>query len=115
MIEINGKEYELVYDINVMCKMAAVGLDVMGDGLERIVESLPNLRKAFYYGLLHNNKKLTEVQAGNLMTKYFQEGNQISDLMEQVIKELKFGLGIVDDQEEEEVKETEGKQSPLDK
>ena len=107
MIRINEKDYELVYDINVMCKMAGAGLDVMGNGLENIVESLPNLRKAFCYGLVHNNKKITEAQAGTLMTKYLQEGNQISDLMEEVIKELKFGLGITDDVIEEETQEIE--------
>lgn len=108
MLRINEKDYELKFDINVMCKMAGAGLDVMGNGLERIVESLPNLRKAFYYGLLHDNKKITEIQAGTLMAKYFQEGHQISDLMEEVIKELKLGLGI-DDNEIEKVTEEEGK------
>lgn len=102
MIEINGKEYELVYDINVMCKMAGVGLDVMGNGIENITSSLPNLRKAFYFGLIHDNKKLTEVRAGELMSQYLKEGNGINDVMEEVVKSLSYALGIGENTEEVE-------------
>ena len=102
MIEINWKEYELVYDINVMCKMAGVGLDVMGNGIENITSSLPNLRKAFYFGLIHDNKKLTEVRAGELMSQYLKEGNGINDVMEEVVKSLSYALGIGENTEEVE-------------
>ena len=102
MIEINGKEYELVYDINVMCKMAGTGLDVMGNGIENITSSLPNLRKAFYFGLIHDNKKLTEVRAGELMSQYLKEGNGINDVMEEVVKSLSYALGIGENTEEVE-------------
>ena len=102
MIEINGKEYELVYDINVMCKMAGAGLDVMGNGIENITSSLPNLRKAFYFGLIHDNKKITEVRAGELMSQYLKEGNGINDVMEEVVKSLSYALGIGENTEEVE-------------
>ncbi len=102
MIEINGKEYELVYDINVMCKMAGAGLDVMGNGIDNIVSSLPNLRKAFYFGLIHDNKKITEVRAGELMSQYLKEGNGINDVMEEVVKSLSYALGIGENTEEVE-------------
>lgn len=102
MIRINGKDYELIYDINVMCKMAGAGLDVMGNGIENITSSLPNLRKAFYFGLIHDNKKLTEVRAGELMSQYLKEGNGINDVMEEVVKSLSYALGIGENTEEAE-------------
>lgn len=109
MLRINEKDYELKFDINVMCKMAGAGLDVMGDGLDKIYKSLPNLRKAFFYGLTHENKKLTEVKAGDLMSDYLKEGNSISDVIEEVTKALSYSLGLEDDKEEEAKKEEEGK------
>lgn len=108
MLRINEKDYELIYDINVMCKMAGAGLDVMGEGIERITSSLPNLRKAFYFGLMHDNKKITEVRAGELMSQFLREGNGINDVMEEVVNQLSYALGVGEDVEDE--KEEEGKQ-----
>lgn len=109
MLKIKNKEYELVYDINVMCKMAGAGIDVMDNGIDKIISSLPNLRKAFSYGLMHNNKKITENQAGNLMTAYLkEEGNSIQDLIEEVANALSDGLGTLTNDENIEDSE-EGK------
>ena len=110
MLKINGRDYELKFDINVMCKMAGAGIDVMQDGIDRISSSLPNLRKAFFYGLTHENKKLTEAKAGDLMTEFLKAGNSISDVMEEVITALSFALGLEEDKEDEnEVVKEEGK------
>lgn len=101
MIKINKKEYELVYDINVMCKMASNGIDVMNNGFDKILNSLPNLRKAFSYGLMHNNKKMNEHIAGKLMSQYLNEGHTIQDIIEEVSNAIAEALGINEEEAED--------------
>lgn len=99
MININGKDYELKYTVNVLSKMSGAGLDVMGDGLDKINGSIFCARKAFYYGLIEENGKMTEARAGQLMDKFIEEGNSIADLIEKVINAILDGLGLNSDEE----------------
>ena len=112
MIEINNKEYELKYPVNTLCMMAEDGIDVMN--METIVINVATLRDLFYYGLKHENKKITKNQAGDLMDAYLDEGHLMGDLIRVVIESLAKSLGRKDnakpvDDEGEAEAEDEGK------
>lgn len=108
MIEIKGKEYELKYPVNTLCMMAEDGIDVMNIG--DITINISTIRDFFYYGLKHDNKKITKNQAGEIMDDYLEEGS-MRDLIELVMGALakSLGRGKAGDGEEAEVAEDEGK------
>ena len=112
MLEINNKEYELKYPVNTLCMMAEDGIDVLN--METIVINVATLRDLFYYGLKHENKKITKNQAGELMDAYLDEGHLMGDLIRVVIESLAKSLGRKDnakpvDDEGEAEAEDEGK------
>ena len=112
MLEINNKEYELKYPVNTLCMMAEDGIDVLN--METIVINVATLRDLFYYGLKHENKKITKNQAGDLMDAYLDEGHLMGDLIRVVIESLAKSLGRKDnakpvDDEGEAEAEDEGK------
>lgn len=112
MLEINNKEYELKYPVNTLCMMAEDGIDVLN--METIVINVAILRDLFYYGLKHENKKITKNQAGELMDAYLDEGHLMGDLIRVVIESLAKSLGRKDnakpvDDEGEAEAEDEGK------
>lgn len=90
MIEINGKEYELKYPVNTLCMMAEDGIDVMNIG--DITINISVIRDLFYYGLKHDNKKITKNQAGEVMDDYLEDGS-MRDLIELVMGALAKSLG----------------------
>ena len=103
MIEINNKEYELKFPVNTLCMMAEDGIDVLN--METIVINVATLRDLFYYGLKHENKKITKNQAGELMDAYLDEGHLMGELIKIVIEALAKSLGRK--KEEEPVAEGE--------
>ena len=107
MIEIKGKEYELKYPVNTLCLMAEDGIDVMNIG--DITINISTIRDLFYYGLKHDNKKITKNQAGEVMDDYLEEGS-MRDLIELVMGALakSLGRGKAEDTSGEEA-EDEGK------
>lgn len=111
MIEINNKEYELKFPVNTLCMMAEDGIDVLN--MENMTINLATLRDLFYYGLKHENKKITKNQAGELMDAYLDDGHLMGDLVRVVIESLAKSLGRKNDNEpvaEDEVEaEDEGK------
>ena len=108
MFEIKGKEYELKYPVNTLCIMAEDGIDVMNIG--DITINIATIRDLFYYGLKHDNKKITKNQAGDLMDEFLDEAGNMRELIEVVMAALgkSLGRGKADD-EVAEGDEEEGK------
>lgn len=105
MLEIREKEYELKYPVNTLCLMAEDGIDVMN--LKDFVINIITIRDLFYYGLKHENKKITKAQAGELMDAFLEEGHMMNELIEAVMGALAKSLGR-NDNENNNNEEVEG-------
>ena len=106
MIEINGKEYEIKFTINVLCEMSEQGFDVMNMSNVRI--NMVTVRDLFYYGLKGGSKKITKNQVGEIMDDFIAEGHTFDELIELVMEALGKSLGTKKKEEDEEVVEGEG-------
>ena len=91
MLTINGKDYELRYPMNTLCAMCDAGIDVMHLAELRI--NIKIVRELFMYGLKHENKKITQAQAGDLMDAYCEEGGNIDELATEIMACLAKALG----------------------
>lgn len=111
IIEINNKEYELKYTINSLIEMQEVtGIDVLN--IAEITWDLKTIRILLKYAMKHENKKITDAQAGDLMGEYFEAGNTFDTLVLTLIRVLAYSLGGSDEENEEsdkEIKDEEGK------
>lgn len=103
MLEINGKEYELKFTINMLCEMSENGFDVMNMNNVRI--NMVTVRDLFYYALKGGNKKITKNQAGDLMDEFIAEGHNFDELIEEVMGALGKSLGKNEENKEEDEKE----------
>ena len=101
MLTINGKDYELRYPMNTLCSMCDAGIDVMHLAELRI--NIKVVRELFMYGLKHENKKITQAQAGDLMDAYCEEGGDINELSSEIMICLAKALGgkVEDDEDTE--------------
>lgn len=110
VIEINNKEYEIKYTINVLVRMEEDGLDVMH--LDNVINniSFALIRKLFYYGLKDSvGKAFNEQKAGDMMDEYLVD-NDYKELMTVLLSELAKSLGYdVDAKEQEESGNEAGK------
>ena len=100
MLRIDGRDYELRYPINVLCSMCDAGIDVMN--LNELKINVKVIRELFMYGLRHDNKKITQAQAGDLMDAFFEEGGDFNELVTEVMGCLAKSLGGKKDSEEAE-------------
>lgn len=100
ILNINGKEYELKFTINIMCAMEGAGIDVMN--LDTIYFNMPTIRKFFYYALKATNAKMTENKAGELMDHYIREGHDINDILDVIMEALAESLGSTENIEVDE-------------
>lgn len=107
MLEIKDKEYEIRYPINTLCMMADDGIDVMNISDMKI--NIATIRDLFYYGLKHENKRITKNQAGDLIDDYLAEGHVFGELMDIIMEALGKSLGRKDDDGDENEAEDEGK------
>ena len=107
MIEIKGKEYEIRYPINTLCIMADDGIDVMNISDLRVNKA--TIRDLFYYGLKHENKKITKNQAGELIDDYLAEGHVFGELMDIIMEALGKSLGSKKEEGADDEDEGEGK------
>ena len=107
MIEIYGKEYEIRYPINTLCIMADDGIDVMNIADLRV--NIATIRDLFYYGLKHENKKITKNQAGELIDDYLAEGHVFGELMDIIMEALGKSLGSKKEEGADDEDEGEGK------
>ena len=107
MIEIKDKEYELKYTVNTLCIMAEDGIDVMNIADMNI--NIVTIRDLFYYGLKHENKKITKNQAGELMDELLEYGYSFKELVELVMEALTKSLGKKKEDTEEQEEEEEVK------
>lgn len=98
MLVIKDKEYDLRYPINTLCIMAEDGIDIMNIGNLRV--NISTVRDLFYYGLKHENKKITKNQAGDIMDGFLEEGGSVAELIEIVMESLAKSLGRKTDDEE---------------
>ena len=67
------------------------------------------VRELFMFGLKHENKKITQAQAGDLMDAYCEEGGDINELSSEIMTCLAKALGgkvedVEDDDEGDEGK-----------
>ena len=95
MLRIDGKDYQLKYPINVLCSMCDAGIDIK------------TVRELFMYGLKHENKKITQNQAGDLMDAFFEDGGDFNELVDEIMNCLNKSLGgkpVEEEKEEEEGK-----------
>lgn len=107
MLEIKDKEYEIRYPINTLCMMADDGIDVMN--ISDMKVNITTIRDLFYYGLKHENKRITKNQAGDLIDDYIAEGHVFGELMDIIMEALGKSLGSKDDDGKENEAEDEGK------
>ena len=91
MLTINGKDYELRYPMNILCSMCDAGIDVMH--LTELRINIKVVRELFMYGLKHENKKITQAQAGDLMDAYCEEGGTIDELAAEIMTCIARALG----------------------
>lgn len=107
-IEINNKEYEIKYTINVLVRMEEDGLDVMH--LEDLMNniSFALIRKLFYYGLKDSvGKAFNEQKAGDMMDEYLEK-HDYKELMTTLLNELVKSLGYdVDAKEQQGAEESD--------
>ena len=85
--------------------MAEDWIDVMN--LKDFVVNIITIRDLFYYGLKHENKKITKAQAGELMDAFLEEGHMMNELIEAVMGALAKSLGR-NDNENNNNEEVEG-------
>ena len=107
MIEFKDKEYELKYTVNTLCIMAEDGIDVMNIADMNI--NIVTIRDLFYYGLKHENKRITKNQAGELMDELLEYGYSFKELVELVMEALTKSLGKKKEDTEEQEEEEEVK------
>ena len=105
MLRINGKDYELKYTINTLCQMCDAGIDVMD--LANLKINIKTVRELFMFGLKHENKKITQAQAGDLMDAFFEDGGDYSEMVNEIMTKLNKSLGGSEEPAEED---EEGKQ-----
>ena len=107
MLTINGKDYELRYPMNTLCSMCDAGIDVMH--LAELKINIKIVRELFMYGLKHENKKITQAQAGDLMDTYCEEGGDINELSTEIMTCLAKALGGKVEDAEDDDEGDEGK------
>ena len=107
MLRINGKDYELKYTINTLCQMCDSGIDVMD--LANLKINVKTIRELFMFGLKHENKKITQAQAGDLMDAYCEEGGDINELSTEIMTCLAKALGGKVEDDEDNTEGEEGK------
>ena len=61
------------------------------------------------YGLKHENKKITQAQAGDLMDAYCEEGGDINELSSEIMICLAKALGGKVEDDEDDTEGEEGK------
>ena len=105
MLRIDGKDYQLKYPINVLCSMCDAGIDVMN--LTELKIDIKTVRELFMYGLKHENKKITQNQAGDLMDAFFEDGGDYNEIVTEIMTKLNKSLGGSEEPVEED---EEGKQ-----
>ena len=91
MLTINGKDYELRYPMNTLCSMCDAGIDVMH--LAELKINIKIVRELFMYGLKHENKKITQAQAGELMDAFFEDGGDYNEIVTEIMTKLNKSLG----------------------
>jgi len=106
MIQVNGKEYELKFTINVLCEMSEQGFDVMNMNNVRI--NMVTVRDLFYYAIKGGNKKITKNQVGEIMDDFIAEGHTFDELIEEVMDALGKSLGTKKKEEDNEEENGEG-------
>ena len=87
--------------------MCDAGIDVMH--LSELRINIKVVRELFMYGLKHENKKITQAQAGDLMDAYCEEGGDINELSAEIMTCLAQALGGKVDEGDEEDEGEEGK------
>ena len=100
MLRINGRDYELRYGINTLCNMCDSGIDVMH--INDLVINVKTIRDLFMYGLKHENKKITQAQAGELMDAFFEDGGDYNEIVTEIMTKLNKSLGGSEEPVEED-------------
>lgn len=111
-VELDGKERNLKFDFNAMSDFESV----MGFSLFQAMQNMGigTIRALYWAGLKHKEKGLTLDRVGKMLTKEFQNGQELDDLIKPIIEALEesgiIPKGSMDDldEEDEEDDESEG-------
>lgn len=107
IINIGEKDYEIKFDINALIDLAGDGIDVLK--IDKIEMDLKAIRTMFKHGLKHDMKKITDKQAGDLMSQFIEDGHQLNDLTVKIIEALANAMGNKKEIDEEVEEGEEGK------
>ena len=99
MLRINGKDYELKYTINTLCQMCDSGIEVMD--LTNLKIKIKTVRELFMFGFKHENKNITQAQAGELMDAFFEGGGDNNEIVTEIMTKLNKSLGASEEPVEE--------------
>ena len=102
---VKDQNLEFKFTINTLCTMAEQGIDVMN--MSNVKITMPVVRELVMYGLKHQDKKITQNKAGNLMDEYLEEGGTFDNLVTEIMAALEKSLG--GGKAESEEQEEEGK------
>lgn len=95
LITINGKQYFLKYDMNILCEMKMDGFDAFELMNGEMTVDFIKLRTFFFYGLklIQSSVVKTKEDAGELMSRYLESEGTIEELTEVAMKALARSLG----------------------
>lgn len=96
LITINGKQYFIKYDMNIICEMKLDGLDVMAMSNGQMELDFIQLRSLFYYGLkkIQRDQIKTKEDAGDVMSAYLECEGSIEELTNIMVNALVRSLGF---------------------
>ena len=100
---LKDQNLEFKFTINTLCTMAEQGIDVMN--MSNVKITMPVVRELVMYGLKHQDKKITQNKAGNLMDEYLEEGGTFDNLVTEIMAALEKSLGGGKSESEEQGEE----------
>ena len=80
--------------------MCDSGIDVMD--LANLKINIKTVRELFMFGLKHENKKITQAQAGDLMDAFFEDGGDYNEIVTEIMTKLNKSLGGPEEPAEED-------------
>src|SRR5699024_126231 len=108
-VELDGKDSNLKFDFNAMSDFESV----MGFSLFQAKQNMGigTIRALYWAGLKHQEIVLTLDHVGNMLTKEFQNSQELDDLIKPIIEALEASgiipTGSMDDLDEEDEEDDE--------
>lgn len=107
-IELDGKEFELKYDVNTVADFEmAMGKDMLSTIAKDGNYSVAEVRALLWAGLKHRSKLLTLEQVGGMLQKTLVTGQNVNGILVKIFEAINKS-GVYGLQDEEEGKQGEG-------